>query len=150
MPAKQAKVEEGWENALEQVFATFAKEQQESTARMNTLEHDISVLKERLAAGCQSIIAPVESFDPDPYELDRSIKVLVIPDDGSWVATLIDTNINASGETVQEAVANLKETMIDLYEMLNERKDELGRHPARQFAFLKTVMHRKARHGHHH
>ncbi len=114
------------------------------------MEYEIKVLKERLEDGSQSVIAPVETFEPDPYELTRPIKVLVLPDDGSWVATLIDANINASGETVQEAVANLKETMIDLYVVLEKRKAELGKQPARQLAFLQTVMRRKGKRGAHH
>src|ERR1700757_5007489 len=53
----------------------------------------------------RSGLVPVTTLDPEPFELAREIQVVVQPDDDSFVATFFDANINASGETQQDAVA---------------------------------------------
>jgi predicted RNase H-like HicB family nuclease len=152
---KPAEISEGWEDAFGQAVSmiadVLAERQQESAARLRKLEQEVRALKQQLVQGNQSILAPIYNFAPEPYVLTRDvINVLVVPDDGSFVATLVDANINASGETVPEAVANLKDMMIGLFEKLSrEPKENLGKWPTRQFAVLRELMRRKVRHGAH-
>jgi predicted RNase H-like HicB family nuclease len=114
--------------------------------RLTRLEEEVTILKRLLAEVGKSILVPMESFEPDPYELTRKVTVMVLPDDGSWIASLVDANINASGETIAEAVANLKDMMIDLFEFLpKEPKGKLGKQPSCQLAFLRSVMRKKVR-----
>jgi hypothetical protein len=116
------------------------------TERLASLEKEVKALKRQVAEISKSILVPIESFEPDPYELTKKITVLVLPDEGSWIATLVDANINASGETFPEAVANLKDMMIDLFELLRkEPKDKLGKQPSQQLAFLRSVMRKRTR-----
>ena len=94
---------------------------------------------------CQSIIVPINTFDPEPFELCKEIMVVVQPDgNDSFVATFFDGNINASGNTQVDAVANLKDMMILLYERLSkEKKSKLGKVPTRQLAVLREVLMRR-------
>ena len=60
------------------------------------------------------------------------------------VATFFDANINASGETPQDAIANLKDMLIALYERLGkEPRRNLGKGPSQQLAVLQQIMRRK-------
>lgn len=114
--------------------------------RLTRLENEVKTLRRQLQEGTRAILVPMESFEPAPYELTRSATVLVLPDEESWIATLVDANINASGETIAEAVANLKDTMIELFEFLRKQpKNKLGKQPSCQLAFLKSVMRKKVR-----
>jgi predicted RNase H-like HicB family nuclease len=98
----------------------------------------------------QAMIVPVETFDPEPFELLREIKVVVQPDDDSWVAIYFDANINASGDTPQDAVANLKDMILGLFERLQrEPKQRLGKEPSRQLAILNSLIRRKKKHAAH-
>jgi len=104
-------------------------------------------LKRQLVQDNRSILVPLSTFAPEPYTLTREIQVLILPDNDSFVASLVDANINASGETVPKAVANLKDMMIRLFERLSrEPKENLGKWPARQLSVLKELMRRKAKH----
>ncbi len=148
-------VSEGWEKAfgqaIDKMVWAVAERQEQSAARLDTLEEEVKALKRHLVEGSPSITAPIQTFAPDPYELRQELKALILPDGDSFVATLVDANINASGETVQEAVANLKDTMIDLLEMLGKMpKEKLGSRPARQLAYLRSVMRRSRRRVPHH
>lgn len=107
--------------------------------RLTQLEEEIEVLKRQLAKGSKAMLIPMESLEPESYELTRKVTILVLPDDDSWIATLVDANINASGETIAAAVANLKDMMIELFESLRkEPKRKLGKQPACQLAFLRV------------
>jgi predicted RNase H-like HicB family nuclease len=60
------------------------------------------------------------------------------------VASLVDANVNASGDTIQDAVAHLKDLMVALFERLSEEpKSKPGKGPARQLVALRSLMRRK-------
>lgn len=114
--------------------------------RLSRLEKEVKSLRKELASAHKTILVPVESFEPDPYVLTQKVTALVLPDEDSWIASLVDANINASGETIADSVANLKDTMIELFEFLRKQpKGKLGKQPLRQLAFLKSVMRKKVR-----
>jgi hypothetical protein len=112
------------------------------------IEGQEAVLLKGELAGVGSTTVPVQSFEPEPYEPRQTIFVVVQPVEESFVATLVDANINASGETMPDAVENLKDLMIALYERLSkEKKSKLGKVPTRQLAVLRSIIRRKKRHG---
>jgi hypothetical protein len=143
-----SEVSAGWENAFGEAVAklagVLAQRQDESAARLDTLERDVADLKRRLTEKSTSILAPIDSLEPEPYELTKTVQALVLPDGDSYVASLLDGNINASGDTVQDAVFHLKDMMVKLFEGLGKQKDKLGKQPSRQLAFLHSIMRRKA------
>jgi hypothetical protein len=84
-----------------------------------------------------TFVVPIETFDPEPFGLRRPVSVVVQPSGDSFVASLFDANINASGETAHYAVANLKDLILALIIRLRkEPKERLGKGPARQLAVL--------------
>jgi len=87
------------------------------------------------------IIVPVETFLPEPYELLKPFHVVVQPYEVEYVATFFDANIGATGDTQEEAVANLKDTILMLYERLCElREGQLGPEPRRQRRILQSLL----------
>lgn len=90
-------------------------------------------------------IVPIETVEPAPYELAKPISVVVHPaEGGGYIASYLDANINASGETPHEAVANLKDIMIGLFECLErEPPENLGKGPREQLVTLKFLLRRK-------
>ena len=143
MAGRPQQVETNW---LEKFKAAF--EQLTAKAggnnRLEKLEEEVRALTEhcKRLKDWQSIIVPITTFDPEPFELFKEILVVVQPDDDSFVATFFDANINASGNTQVDAVANLKDMMVSLFDVL-EKEPKLGKTPAHQLAVLRTRMRRK-------
>jgi hypothetical protein len=118
--------------------------------RLDRLEREIKALKRQLERQSESFLVSIASLAPAPYLLRQEVFILVRPCDGSYVASLVDANINSSGETVAQAVANVKDMMIRLYERLGaEPKNKLGKGPARQLSVLRDLIRRKGRHAAH-
>jgi hypothetical protein len=88
-------------------------------------------------ATAQQINACIDSLAPDPYEVVRTIKVVIRPQGDQYLATFYDANLTASGDTDTEAVTNLKDIIVATIELLaNHDDDTLGTVPARQKATL--------------
>ena len=99
------------------------------------------------AAGANAgfpLIVPISTFAPEPFEIIKPFSVVVQPVEGSFVATLFDANIGASGETPEDAVQNLKDIVLNALVVLEEREHQLGREPKRQLAVLRSLISRRA------
>ena len=96
-----------------------------------------------LALRLQPIIVPIVIFAPEPFRLSDPIWTVVQPIDDSFVATFFDANVSTSGDTQEEAVANLKDLILDIYVDLEEEPEErLGPEPKRQLAVLRSLIRR--------
>ena len=96
----------------------------------------------------RSAIVPILTFAPEPYELLREIRVVVQSCAEEYLASFFDANINASGCTETEAVANLKEIMLSVYKhLLSLPTGKLGPGPKRQLAVLKEFIRRRPDNG---
>ncbi len=136
--------------AVHDLFEVLAERHAESTIQLHKLEEKVKHLEQELVQTKKTILIPITTFAPEPYDLIREVQVLVLRDDDSFVASLVDANINASGETVPEAIANLKDMMIILFERLSKEPAEiLGTWPTRQLSVLLELMRRKVRHAPH-
>ncbi len=92
----------------------------------------------------QSIVIPIQSLAPEPYEILQPFSAVVIPGEGGFEAGFFDAEIFASGDTEEEAVWNLKSTIIDTYDRLSELSDaHLGPGPARQKQILSAYIRKK-------
>ncbi len=92
----------------------------------------------------QSILVPIETLAPEPYDLLRPLTAVITTSGEEYEASLFDASVFASGGTEEDAIANLKDTLIDTYEMLNELGDDkLGPGPLRQKRVLNKLI-RKA------
>ena len=65
----------------------------------------------------------------------------MIEGEGEFEAAIFDLGIFASGDTEEEAIANLKETLLDTFDQLNELPDtRLGKGPLRQKGLLNKCV----------
>jgi len=91
----------------------------------------------------QPIVVPIVTFAPESLTLREPIWVVVQPVDDAFVATFFDANISTSGDTQEEAIANLKDLLLDVYLDLEEEPEErLGPEPRRQLAVLRSLIRR--------
>ena len=89
----------------------------------------------------QSILVPITTFSPEPFEVINEILVVVQPTDDDYMASFFDANIHASGDTQEEAVANLKDIMLIMFRRFEkEPSNRLGPEPKRQLAVLRNFL----------
>lgn len=88
-------------------------------------------------------VVPVTTFAPEPFEVICPFSVVIQPSGDDFVATFFDANINASGETQEEAFAALKDVLLTTYQLLRRMPEaQLGPGPRRQKAALSAVIRR--------
>ena len=90
----------------------------------------------------RSIIVPVETFEPEPFDALRPFCVVVEDTGTEFTATLYDANVSASGETQEDAVSNLKDMMLSVFEYL-ESEENLGAAMRHQKAVLTSIIRRR-------
>ncbi len=133
----------GWEGALKAAMELAAGKQRDAV-RLQRVEAKLEEIAKRIN-DCGSIIVPVSSLAPSPYELIKPIPVVVQPGDGEFLATFFDANVNASGDTETEAVQNLKEIMLAVFAYQSKLpEDKLGPGPRQQFAVLKEFIKKRS------
>jgi predicted RNase H-like HicB family nuclease len=86
------------------------------------------------------LIVPVVTFAPAKIEPTKNIYVVVQPTDGEYVATLFDANLAMTGDTQEEAVANLKELIVEVFESLEADEAILAPGMANQLAVLRSLL----------
>lgn len=90
-------------------------------------------------------LIPIATFAPEPFEIILPLGVIVRPEGDSFVASLFDANVNASGETIHEVIVNLKSLILDSFVRLEAKDDgQLGPAMIRQKAVLQSLIRRKA------
>jgi predicted RNase H-like HicB family nuclease len=129
---------------LGQVFAEYSRHVAEMVERrwqLTLIEKLLLDLRARVARleERQSIVVPIETFDPEPFELMRPFSVVVEPIDNEFTATFYDANIAASGETPAEAISNLKDVIVSTFELLTAEK-KLGAAMKWQRAVLNSLI----------
>ena len=88
-----------------------------------------------------SVMVPIQTLAPTSLKLKQFIYVVVQPSEDEYIASFVDANINASGSNETEAVANLKELLISLFNTLRTLpKKKLGPGPSRQLAVLEEFI----------
>jgi hypothetical protein len=83
---------------------------------------------------------PIQSLEPCPYDIIRPIQAVVQEEDGVFVASFFDANINASGESQLDAVEMLKEMLASTFRLLLAKESALGKGPQRQLAVLRQFI----------
>jgi len=96
------------------------------------------------------MVVPVQSLEPEPYELIKPLRFTVRSVEEAYVASFDDATLSATGDSVAEAVENLKDIMLTTYDILiGSPHDSLGVVPTGQLAVLSEFL-RKRENGHHH
>lgn len=91
-----------------------------------------------------SVVVPIRTLEPEPFDLARDIPAVVQPTDDGYLATFFDANIGMTGDTKEEAVANLKLLLVDVFDDLEKEERQLGPKLVRQLAVLRSFMKRRA------
>ena len=103
--------------------------------------NEIREIKAELTRRVETIVIPIATLAPEPYELFRAIPVVVQPAGGEFIATFFDANISTAGDTQEEAVANLRSLLLDMFEYLeSEPPEALGPEPTRQLGVLRAFL----------
>jgi len=112
-------------------------EQTEQALRLNRLEEAVRELSERIDA----ITVQISTFAPEPHEVIRSIPILIRPAGDDFVASFVEANVNASGDTQQEAFEDVKSLILDVFDSLRSHPPEkLGPESARRLAVLRDFI----------
>ena len=59
------------------------------------------------------------------------------------MATFFDASIGMTGDTREEAVANLRLLLVDMFDDFETQESQLGPEPERQLAVLRTFIRRQ-------
>ena len=105
----------------------------------------LTVVQERLQAleeqiRQRPIIVPIQSLEPSPVEVTQAILAVVRGEDGAFIASFLDANINASGETQLDAVEMLKDVIASSFQLFVSKESVLGEEPKRQLAVLRHFL----------
>jgi predicted RNase H-like HicB family nuclease len=118
----------------------------EEAARFKLLEEGFRNLEERLEALESSRVLgsttlQIQTFAPEPYGVKRPIPVVVQRLQEGFTASFVDANVNSSGDSQQEAYANVKELILDVFDSLRSLPaSRLGPGPTRQLAVLREFI----------
>ena len=136
-----------WALHVAESFSAAAQQMQENFKlrfREVELERVVSDLQQRVQRleANQTFVAPIQTFDPEPYDLVADLFVVVQPDEDEFTATHFDSNLNAGGDNPVEAVENLKSVMLDTFEHYSalDKEGKLGVGPKRQLAVLQRFI----------
>ncbi|MEK6733563.1 MAG: hypothetical protein AABY27_00445 [Pseudomonadota bacterium] len=76
----------------------------------------------------------------DKYQLATSLPVTISEEDNLYVITSHDLNLFGYGETEDEAIQDLCETIVEYYEDIENNKENLGKIPTRDKHFLERII----------
>jgi hypothetical protein len=82
----------------------------------------------------------INDLDSSSYEIIKPIPVVMQEEDGVSVASFIEANINASGETVPDAIDMLKDMIVSSYQLFVEKESVLGEGPKTQLTVLRKHL----------
>ena len=71
-----------------------------------------------------------------PMKVLRPFQIAIEPIEDEFVASFLEANINASGDSADEALDNLVSMIHDLYRLFSDEINRLGPEPARQYSIL--------------
>ncbi len=101
-------------------------------------------LDEAFDTGAQAdrrpVIIPSQTLEPRPCAMVRQILAVVQKEDGVFVASFVDANINGSGESQLDAVEMLKDMVASTFRLLSKKEDVLGEAAQRQLAVLRQFI----------
>ncbi len=83
---------------------------------------------------------PIRSLDSPSVTIINAIPAQIEIEDGVFVASFVEANINASGETKDEAIEMLKDMVAWTYQLLCQKESALGQQPQRQLAVLRRFV----------
>ena len=110
------------------------------------LTRQCKILQDRiqqLEGSAVSMVVPITTLAPEPFDLLREFPMTVVPEDGGYLATFFDAGISMTGDTREEAVANLRMMLVDMFDDFEAQEHQLGPEPKRQLDVLRTFIRRQ-------
>jgi hypothetical protein len=92
---------------------------------------------------CEVGTTTIRNLDSSSYELIKPISVLVQKEDGVFLASFVDANINASGESQSEAILMLKSSIASRFRFYTKNEAKLSSDPQQQLAVLRKFVREK-------
>ena len=90
-----------------------------------------------------SVCVPISTLAPEPFDVIKNFYVVVQSEEDCYVATLFDANISSSGDSQEEAVANVIDLTVMIFRSLeNEDDSKLGPAMVRQKHALQSLIRR--------
>ena len=126
---------------LEPVESRHGKDLWDAVADLRRweLERRIEAL-EHAALSMRGVIYPIDSLIPGQVLVEKTIHAQVIYEDGCHIASFVDANINASGESELDAIEMLKDAIASTFLAFSEKEHLLGHEPTRQLAVLREFV----------
>jgi hypothetical protein len=111
-------------------------------SRLERLEQELAIQRQRLEdLEERGAVRPMEihTFAPEPYRVKKPIPIIVRPLTAEFLASFVDANVNASGETEQEAFEAVKTLLLDMLDQL-ARQPRLGPKLAARLSVLREFI----------
>ena len=121
-------------------------ERRKELTRLSKLTGRVHVLESKLSemSTSGSVIVPITTFAPEPFDLLKEIKVVVRPSGNEFLASFFDANVNTAGCNETDAVNSLKEMLLRRFDYLDKMPTEkLGPAIVKQIAVLRTFIRRR-------
>lgn len=101
----------------------------------------VTAFMEKLAAQ-RTFVVPLTTLESsEPLQMKLNIPATIDGDGQDFTASFTEANVSASGETEADAIANLKESLIETFEFLESiPENERGPLPSRQWEILSNVL----------
>lgn len=129
--------------ALHQLSAIIAG-RFEQVLRVKRLEDRVADLAERveaLEAIGSTVTFFIATFAPEPYLVKKPLSVVIQKNGDAYLASFVEANINSAGDNQQEAYANVRELILDVFDRLSSLPAaKLGPGPLRQIAVLREFV----------
>jgi hypothetical protein len=145
LAAEQSELERLLQETIGKLMKTFAAKRSERL-EFEALAKGVETLTGRVQKLAQpgSILVPITSLEPKPFDILQTIYVVVQPSDDEYIATFFDANINAGGANQVEAVDNLKDVLLHQFEHWSALPaKKLGPGPRRQLQVLRSFLKRR-------
>ena len=115
----------------------------QNRSQFSKLEARVAFLEEQMKTlrrdGTRSF--EITTFAPEPYRVLHPIPVAIQESEDEFLASFVEANINSSGSTSQEAFANVRELILDIFDTLDTLEPaRLGPKPRRQLGILKEYL----------
>ena len=105
---------------------------------LTAVQERLQALEEQIRR--QSIIVPIQNLEPSPVEVTQALLAVVREEGGVFIASFVDANINASGETQLDAVEMLKDVIASCFQLFVGKESVLGEESKRQLAVLRHFL----------
>ena len=128
-----------------QNLAGKAMLQLEEAARLSVLEQDVRMLRQQVEELRRQapITVPVATLAPEPYDIMEPFQAVVRTSEDEYIASFFDANLSSSGSTPEQAVENLKDVIVTVFESFSAHEEtRLGPGPKKQLRVLKRFLRR--------